>query len=108
MGKTTLIRALIHNLTQRPEVIPSPTFPLVQTFETRIGIIAHFDLFRLSSPEELREIGWEEALNNHIVFVEWPDRLGTFVPKKRLGIQLRFFTLCDMFPEGRWLCLEQS
>ena len=75
MGKSTLARGLIRALAGEDEDVPSPTFTLVQFYETEPPI-AHFDLYRLERPEEAREIGLVEALDVGAVLIEWPGRLG--------------------------------
>ena len=75
MGKSTLARGLIRALTRPDEDVPSPTFTLVQFYESQPPI-AHFDLYRLSRPEEAYEIGLDEALDEGCVVIEWPERLG--------------------------------
>jgi tRNA threonylcarbamoyladenosine biosynthesis protein TsaE len=75
MGKSTLARGLIRALTSPDEDVPSPTFTLVQFYETRPPV-AHFDLYRLTRPEEAFEIGLDEALDHGCVLIEWPERLG--------------------------------
>ncbi|MBX9709074.1 MAG: tRNA (adenosine(37)-N6)-threonylcarbamoyltransferase complex ATPase subunit type 1 TsaE [Caulobacteraceae bacterium] len=75
MGKSTLARGLIRALSGPDEDVPSPTFTLVQFYETDPPI-AHFDLYRLERPEEAREIGLDEALDVGAVLIEWPVRLG--------------------------------
>lgn len=75
MGKSTLARGLIRALTEPDEDVPSPTFTLVQFYETQPPI-AHFDLYRLTRPQETFEIGLDEALDNGAVLIEWPERLG--------------------------------
>lgn len=74
-GKSTLARALIRALTTPDEEVPSPTFTLVQYYDAEPPL-AHFDLYRLDRPEEVREIGLVEALDDGAVLVEWPERLG--------------------------------
>ncbi|MFN9252077.1 MAG: tRNA (adenosine(37)-N6)-threonylcarbamoyltransferase complex ATPase subunit type 1 TsaE [Brevundimonas sp.] len=74
-GKSTLARALIRVLTTSDEEVPSPTFALVQHYDAEPPV-AHFDLYRLDRPEEVREIGLLEALDDGAVLVEWPERLG--------------------------------
>ncbi|WP_374274822.1 tRNA (adenosine(37)-N6)-threonylcarbamoyltransferase complex ATPase subunit type 1 TsaE [Brevundimonas sp.] len=75
MGKSTLARGLIRALTRPDEDVPSPTFTLVQFYESDPPV-AHFDLYRLTRPEEAWEIGLEDALDRGAVLVEWAERLG--------------------------------
>ncbi|UDF03529.1 tRNA (adenosine(37)-N6)-threonylcarbamoyltransferase complex ATPase subunit type 1 TsaE [Asticcacaulis sp. AND118] len=74
-GKSTLARGLIRALTTPDEDVPSPTFTLVQTYEGRDFDIAHFDLYRLTDPEEVHEIGLFELADTHLCLIEWPQRL---------------------------------
>lgn len=94
-GKSALARALIRSLPCTDgaigdEDIPSPTFTVVQTYERAVAEIWHFDLYRLSAPEELYEIGAEEAFARHISLIEWPDRLGHLKPEQFLEISISF------------------
>src|SRR5690349_24694047 len=74
-GKTTLARAIVRALAGDPELdVPSPTFTLVQAYETESGPVVHADFYRIAGPGELRELGWEEMAEQSIVLVEWPDR----------------------------------
>jgi tRNA threonylcarbamoyladenosine biosynthesis protein TsaE len=75
MGKSTLARGLIRALTTPDEDVPSPTFTLVQFYESEPPV-AHFDLYRLTRPEEAAEIGLDEALDEGCALIEWPERLG--------------------------------
>ncbi len=75
MGKSTLARGLIRALTRPGEDVPSPTFTLVQ-FYPAMPPVAHFDLYRLTRPEEAVEIGLDEALDDGCAIIEWPERLG--------------------------------
>lgn len=87
-GKTTLARAFIRDLTSPDEEVPSPTFTLVQTYPGARGTIWHFDLFRLERPEEALELGIEEAFDSGISLIEWPERLGPWLPPARLEVVL--------------------
>ncbi|MBK1670707.1 tRNA (adenosine(37)-N6)-threonylcarbamoyltransferase complex ATPase subunit type 1 TsaE [Rhodovibrio sodomensis] len=98
-GKTALARALIASLRDprgadaSGEEVPSPTFTLVQTYDRLSAegaplTVWHFDLYRLGAPEEIDELGWEEALAGGLVLVEWPDRLGARLPAPRLDVTL--------------------
>ncbi|GGH29289.1 tRNA threonylcarbamoyladenosine biosynthesis protein TsaE [Cribrihabitans marinus] len=85
-GKTHFARSLIQSQQDRPEDVPSPTFTLVQTYDTRRGEIWHADLYRLSSAGEIEELGLTEAFDTAICLVEWPDRLGDLSPAGALHI----------------------
>jgi tRNA threonylcarbamoyladenosine biosynthesis protein TsaE len=98
MGKSTLARGLIRALAGEDEDVPSPTFTLVQFYETDPPI-AHFDLYRLSRPEEAFEIGLDEALDVGAALIEWPERLGDD-PARALGPDRLTITLEER-GEGR-------
>jgi len=89
-GKTAFARALIRVLADGDEEVPSPTFTLVQTYATPRGPVFHFDLYRIASPDELTEIGWDEALADGLTLVEWPGRAGSLLPTVRIDIELTF------------------
>lgn len=81
MGKSVFARAAIRALAgDRGLEVPSPTYTLVQTYETPKGTVWHFDLYRLQEPDEIFELGWEDALADGIAIVEWPERLGAYYP----------------------------
>jgi tRNA threonylcarbamoyladenosine biosynthesis protein TsaE len=85
-GKTTFARALLRAATDDPALdVPSPSFTLVQTYDTRHGKVHHFDLWRLTGPSGLAELGWDDARDD-IVLVEWPDRLGALTPPGALSL----------------------
>jgi tRNA threonylcarbamoyladenosine biosynthesis protein TsaE len=87
-GKSTLARAFIRSLAGDPRLtVPSPTFTLVQAYETPRGEVWHFDLWRLDGPEGLTELGWDEV-DQKIVLVEWPERLGALSPADALRVTL--------------------
>ena len=90
MGKSVLSRAFIQELTQADDV-PSPTFTLLQTYEASDFDIYHFDLYRLKSPEEIFEIGVEEALYDGVSLIEWPERMGGYLPKQAFCIEITIF-----------------
>lgn len=88
-GKTTLARGLLHGLGLEGEA-PSPTFTIVQTYEPpemRLPVW-HCDLYRLEDPEEAIELGLEEAFDSAVVLIEWPERLGAYLPADALRLRL--------------------
>ena len=87
-GKTHLARAFIQARFGRAEEVPSPSFTLVQTYGEGNDQIWHADLYRLSHPDEVFELGLEEAFANSICLIEWPDRLGKQAPATALHIRL--------------------
>lgn len=88
-GKSLFARGFIKELAGKHIDVPSPTFTILQTYETAKGTVYHFDLYRLHSPEEVIEIGWEDAVSGrNIVLAEWPERAGSFLPKKARYIRI--------------------
>ncbi len=88
-GKTTLARALIRVLADDPELeAPSPTFTLMQVYDTPAFAIVHADLYRVKDPSELAELGWDEAAEGALVIVEWAERAGSALAADRIDIAL--------------------
>ncbi|HKV14152.1 MAG TPA: tRNA (adenosine(37)-N6)-threonylcarbamoyltransferase complex ATPase subunit type 1 TsaE [Reyranella sp.] len=88
-GKTTLARAILRAAADDAAlVVPSPTFTLVEVYDTAKGVFWHFDLYRLEEAQQVFELGWEEARADGIVLVEWAERLGTLLPEERLTVTL--------------------
>ena len=74
-GKSALARALLRTLLADPALeVPSPSYTLVQTYNAPWGPVSHYDLWRLDSPAQLDELGWDAAQDGAVI-VEWPDRL---------------------------------
>lgn len=86
-GKSTLARAFIRSHLGPDTEAPSPTFTLVQTYPAPAFAIWHFDLYRLEHPDEIRELGFEEAVDG-VCLIEWPERLGRHMPSRRLEVEL--------------------
>ena len=95
-GKTHFARSLIQHLLQSGEDVPSPTFTLVQTYESDIGEVWHSDLYRLSHPDEVFELGLADAFSDAVCLVEWPDRLGDLAPASALTLS---FSATDKLEE---------
>ena len=87
-GKTHLARALIQARLGWREDVPSPSFTLVQTYVADQTEIWHADLYRLSHPDEVFELGLHDAFATAICLIEWPDRLGKSAPQNALNITL--------------------
>jgi len=104
-GKTTLARGLIRSLTTPEEEVPSPTFTLVQTYDGPDFALAHFDLYRIARPEEIFELGLDEALDQGAAIIEWPERLEGRLPADRLDIVLTIEgdgRRARLRPHGAW------
>jgi tRNA threonylcarbamoyladenosine biosynthesis protein TsaE len=88
-GKTAFARALLRDLSGDPALeVPSPSYTLVQSYETPLGLIHHYDLWRVEPGPDFRalaELGLDDALRD-ITLIEWPDRLGGHAPADALGI----------------------
>ena len=94
-GKTSFARALIRHLTGEAQLeVPSPTFTLMQIYSTPAFPVVHADLYRIKSPDELVELGWDEAAEGALLLVEWADRAGTQLPLDRLDVAL------ELSPDG--------
>jgi ATPase, YjeE family len=88
-GKTTLARSILRVLAQDPEIkAPSPTFTIIQDYETLRGPVIHADFYRLSGPSDLIEIDWDDLTENSITLVEWPDIARDALSPDRLEIFL--------------------
>lgn len=108
-GKTTLARGLIRALAGETDEVPSPTFTLVQIYAGPAFEIAHFDLYRLESAAEIRELGLDAALDAGAAVIEWPERLGGHLPEDRLDIELlhdanepETVRIARLTPHGAW------
>jgi tRNA threonylcarbamoyladenosine biosynthesis protein TsaE len=93
-GKSVFARAFIRAKTTAGEDVPSPTFTLVQSYPSGAEgpTIHHFDLFRLSGPAQVEVLDIDDAIATGICLIEWPDRLGPFLPGSRLDVHLAYAT----------------
>jgi tRNA threonylcarbamoyl adenosine modification protein YjeE len=88
-GKTTFARAFIRHVAGDDTIeVPSPTFTLMQAYELPRFKLVHADLYRLSGPGELAELGFEDAADGTVTLLEWPDRAAGFLPPDRLDVAL--------------------
>ncbi len=106
-GKSSLARGLIRTLTTSDQDVPSPTFTLLQTYDTPAFPLLHLDLYRLRSPEEAYELGLDEACPPAVLVIEWPDRLQHLGFDDRLHIVLEHAEhahgrLAHLKPVGRY------
>jgi tRNA threonylcarbamoyladenosine biosynthesis protein TsaE len=88
-GKTHLVRAVLQHRLGPGTEVPSPTFTLVQAYDDAALTIVHADLYRVSHPDEVLELGLDEAMRTGIALVEWPERLGAFRPEDALNLTLQ-------------------
>ena len=75
--------------------MPSPTFTLVQTYDTTAGEVWHSDLYRLNAEQEIEELGLFDAMTEAVCLIEWPDRLGSYAPTDALHIELTPSNILD-------------
>jgi tRNA threonylcarbamoyl adenosine modification protein YjeE len=104
-GKTTFARAFLRILGSK-ENVPSPTFTLVQSYETAKFPVYHFDLYRLKNRVELDELGWDEARGEGLLLVEWPERAENRLPVDHLLLRFAFDAEnkrhLELVPQGTW------
>ena len=86
-GKTTLARAILRGLGVRKDV-PSPSFTLVQEYQTPRLAVRHYDFYRIETADELNELGLDEALDDGAVLIEWPERAPERIPADALRVDL--------------------
>lgn len=87
-GKTTLVRAMAHGYGVREEVT-SPTYALLHRYDSPRGVVHHADLYRLSGPAELAQLGWDDLFDGTaVVVVEWPERAGSLLPMPTVEVLL--------------------
>ncbi|NHK28282.1 tRNA (adenosine(37)-N6)-threonylcarbamoyltransferase complex ATPase subunit type 1 TsaE [Parvularcula flava] len=87
-GKTVFARGLIRALTSEGEEVPSPTFALVQVYDTKAGPLWHMDLYRLEDEDEIVDLGFEEAQDDAICLIEWPSRAESYMPDNALTVKI--------------------
>jgi tRNA threonylcarbamoyladenosine biosynthesis protein TsaE len=88
-GKTTLIKELCKSIGVKDEV-NSPTFSIVNEYQSEIGAVYHFDLYRIQSEEELYDIGYEDYFfSGYLCLIEWPEMASGIIPEKHVMVKIR-------------------
>ncbi len=87
-GKTAFARAVIRHLAREEIDVPSPTYNLLLTYDFDDYCLYHYDLYRLESPEEALELDIDEAFDRGVSLIEWPDRLGRYLPENHLLVEI--------------------
>ncbi|HTX52346.1 MAG TPA: tRNA (adenosine(37)-N6)-threonylcarbamoyltransferase complex ATPase subunit type 1 TsaE [Candidatus Baltobacteraceae bacterium] len=89
-GKTVLVQGVAAGLGCPPDEVHSPSFTLVNEYACngRGGVLAHVDLYRIRSEDELPGFGWDAYVGSAVVLVEWADRAGAYLPADHLRVQL--------------------
>lgn len=99
-AKTTLSRAILHGLGYAGEV-PSPTFTIIETYDSLDPPVVHADFYRLDDPSEIEELGLEDYREGAVLLAEWPDKAGGFANEPAcLSITL------EIMDEGRRAIVE--
>ena len=88
VGKTVLARGFITQRLGYNTDVASPTFTLVNVYDGVTPPIWHFDFYRLENPQDIEELGLDEALADGISIIEWPERAASWLPTERLDITL--------------------
>ncbi len=90
-GKTSIARAFIKYFTKSDKIL-SPTFPMLITYEYADNVIWHYDMYRLENPADVWNLNLEDALNNGIILIEWPEIIEHLIPNKKVEIIIKDIT----------------
>lgn len=87
-GKTTFSRYLIHSLipSKMKDDIPSPTFTLLQIYESKERSVYHYDFYRLNKIDELIELNYSESITSNICIIEWANKFKKALPSNRIDV----------------------
>lgn len=117
VGKTSFARAFIRTLTSGDEIVPSPTYTIIQNYYVKrnnVNLeILHADLYRISCETEISELGLDEAFLKGISLIEWPEIARSLLPQNRLEVHIRFGKgiserCMELFGPDRWLSIRRS
>ena len=101
-GKTTLVQSICRGYGVT-EPVTSPTFALLHQYAAPKSTVNHFDLYRLESPAELVQLGWQDEVNGHALsLVEWPERAGGELPAPSLALRLEHLAHSPEFRRLTW------
>ena len=89
-GKSTVVRSVLRGMGYR-NIVPSPTYTLVEPYEVQSGKIYHIDLYRISNSDELEFLGWSD-LNDGLKFIEWPERVPLLFEQADLILNLEYIS----------------
>ncbi len=89
-GKSTIVRSVLRGMGYR-NIVPSPTYTIVEPYEVQSGKIYHIDLYRISNPDELEFLGWSD-LNDGLKFIEWPERVPLLLEQADLILSLEYIS----------------
>ncbi|MEQ9616465.1 MAG: tRNA (adenosine(37)-N6)-threonylcarbamoyltransferase complex ATPase subunit type 1 TsaE [Phycisphaerales bacterium] len=88
-GKTRFVRGIVRALGGEEGLVSSPTFAIVNEYDTPAGIVAHVDAYRLAGADELETIGWDELCERaRVVLVEWPSRIAGAIDGTRYDVRI--------------------
>lgn len=88
-GKTQFVRGLVQALGGNPRAVSSPTYVLLNIYDTKTLTVYHLDAYRVSTEEDFQAIGFEELLDQAgIVVVEWADRIPHLLPEKTIHVRI--------------------
>lgn len=87
-GKTFFAQNFINSLSDKEQNVLSPTFNIVNSYQTKKGEVFHFDLYRIKSVEELENIGFFDAIKSGICLIEWAEIAESFLGKNCVKIKI--------------------
>ena len=88
-GKTIFIKALCKSLGSTDN-ITSPTFAIINRYESEKGIINHFDFYRIKTQEEVYDLGYEDYFySDEYCFIEWPELIENFLPENCVKVEIK-------------------
>jgi tRNA threonylcarbamoyladenosine biosynthesis protein TsaE len=108
-GKSTMVRAILKHIIPDLGHVPSPSFPIMIPYESSIGCLWHIDLYRITSTPELAPLGLNDIMRTDICFIEWPERLGAWMPAQCHRISIDFIhTPLDKKNPDLWRDIKTS